>query len=75
MYSAFQDPDFYICMISLFLMIGLGLWLAVENVKELERTRPFRVAQRREFKKRKNARLMLFYGIKKRDQSQDQENQ
>lgn len=49
---------------SLVLAVLLGLWLAYQNHKELERTREERVAARRAYKKIKNEKMRIFYGLK-----------
>jgi hypothetical protein len=48
----------------LVLAIVLGIRLAIRNHKELQRTREQRVAARREYKKVKNQKMKVFFGIK-----------
>lgn len=43
----------------------LGFSFALYNLKQLQKTRPERVAARAAYKKIKNEQLMKFYGIKK----------
>lgn len=63
--------DFFVAIGSLFLVTCLGIWLAIQNYKELIRTKEWRISARRAFKKEKNKRLARALGIKLKDDSEN----
>jgi hypothetical protein len=56
-------PEWVLPVGALVTAIALSLWLTVENYKELIRTKPMRIAARREEKRKKNERLKRFLGL------------
>lgn len=62
--------DFFMAIGSLFLVTCLGIWLTIQNYRELIRTKDWRIKARSAFKKEKNKRLARALGIKLKEDSE-----